>query len=266
MSTAFAPPAKPREQPKVAQTRDPLDVVSERIAIADRLSDTFLKDNQAQVAPALDILKQIDKRGANPYHDTEHTRMVMNGVIVLWADIKGIPLNRLNPAQHPELTELLLAAAYHDIGQFQGAKGHEQRGSDFARESLSQYVGEAAAQRIATYILATRMEFADGKLTQVKASTFAEKILQDADMFNLGGTRPKEQWDISCRLFQETSTDPFKAEYVHSLDAISFGTKLFANHQYQTESAKRLLNPGKAVNLAELRAIEIDLTFKRFSI
>ena len=240
----------------------------ELLNLASVVVGGFMRSNDKLVDPAFKILREIDARATNQYHGSTHTGDVMKSVVVLWAAEKDVPINWLiqvpfesYPQEYKtELTELLCAAAYLDIGRLQGAQGHEQRGADLAQASLTPYLGEEAAARIASYIPATRMEFRDGMLRQVKAENLEQRILQDADMSNLGGTRPEDQWKVSCALFQETSNEPFKAEYANSLPSISFAAKLFAAHEYQTDAGRRLLNPGKAANLAMLRLTENDLT------
>jgi predicted metal-dependent HD superfamily phosphohydrolase len=230
------------------------------LAHADRIVERFLRTNKEIVRPALELLKEIDAKGLQ-YHNSVHTRMVLNACVLLWAKENQIDLKNID--EHPSLKELLIAAVYHDVGQIEGPKEHELRASKIVHEKLNALLGETACNRIASYILATRMELtSDGKFRQVLAEDINAKILQDADMFNLGSTTPDQQWDISCAIFQENS----KSTYGHSLSAINFGIRLFEAHTYQTDSAKKLLNFGKELNLTELRkkADELTLTALTF--
>ncbi len=233
--------------------------ISDSLAVSEDLREQFFETYRTSLQPALDILDlpEIQER---QFHNKAHTFDVVEAVMVIWSMENDIPLARVLDNPKPEFTELLFAAVYHDVGHKDGAKGHEQRSAEIAREALSSRLGPDFAQRVANLILCTRMEPKDGGgFGQVAARTRSEQILQDADMFNLGSTDWKTQNGISQALFQEMNPgSPYTTSYDHLKNCV----KIFENHEFQTASARSLLGSRKADNYAYLVASTLSMQLR----
>ena len=229
--------------------------------IAKELRDAFLESNTAVVSPALNLLKKLPE--SKKFHDLGHTYDVVEGIMILWAKEHNIPLRDVLNSGNQDLHELLVAGVYHDTGQLEGAKDHEIRSANFMKQSLADFYDQASLDRISGRIMATRMELtSDGKFCQVPAKDKFDTIIQDADMFNLGSTDFKKQYDISCSLFTEVIGTVDGIAYDNSADFIEGQIKFFRAHEYRRESGRKLLNPGKATNLKclELESLRNMLT------
>ncbi len=227
--------------------------------LAAKVVDRFMSDHADLIKPALEILGKIKL----DYHNYDHTVGMMKACVVIWSKENREDLGMLAGKELPqELKELLLAGSYHDIGQKDGAKGHEARGSEILAQSLKGKVEDQAIERMQSYIMATRMEMRDGKFVQVEVSDRNAKILQDADMFNLGGTDWLSQRVIGDAIFQETAPEELRGHgYSNSLGSIKFAVQLFKSHDYQTSSARNMLTPLKQENIRQLDLEALRLEF-----
>lgn len=160
------------------------------------------------------------------YHNFSHAKDVSRDVAIL--------------ATHERVSEygtsILNAAAWlHDIDFVIGRKDNEEVAARIAGEELRKlnlgYTSEDI-QKIQELILATKMP--------QMPKTHLQKILCDADLYNLGG---KDFFDKSEAIRSEQGLEEKGWEkYKERLDFLR-------NHEYHTESAKILRNPGKQRNI-----------------
>jgi predicted metal-dependent HD superfamily phosphohydrolase len=136
-------------------------------------------------------------------------------------------------------TELLKIAAYlHDIGRRSGAKGHEKRSADLAREKLPQWgYTEQEAEYVAKAIEDTELF--------VKPQSKMGEVLSDADTHNFG--LPFEQFKrISLQVKQEEDPQASKEEWWESV------INLMESHSYHGPGRRRYQSQ-KQRNLEKLR-------------
>ena len=134
------------------------------------------------------------------------------------------------------------AASFHDIG-FIVSKGilHEEKGAELAEVFLhSIAINDEDITAIKNCVLATKMPQTPQLLE--------EKIVCDADLFNLGTATFKEKYKL-LKKEQEALTDS-------KIDGITWRAStitLLQNHQYHTDYCQNLLNAKKAENLIMLQ-------------
>ena len=119
-----------------------------------------------------------------PYHNWAHVEDVVQAVDTIGSFEK---------IEAAELDLVRLAAWLHDIGFIEGARNHEERGAEIARQLLPPF-GFAADQikAIENMILATRIP--------QTPTTPLDKVLCDADLDYLGRD---DFYEIGARLYQE---------------------------------------------------------------
>jgi len=164
------------------------------------------------------------------YHSYEHTVRVMeNAKLIAEAEkVKGQDLN-----------EILLAAAFHDIGFLQTTEEHEQAGCKVVEEVLPGYnFSSEQIVRIQGMIRAT-------KIPQ-SPQTNQEEILCDADLAYLASPRYAE---IASHLFKELQVlGRIKSEKDWQRLQIDF----FNQHQYFTNFGRLSFQAGKDKNRRKL--------------
>ncbi|MEL6923781.1 MAG: HD domain-containing protein, partial [Bacteroidota bacterium] len=115
------------------------------------------------------------------YHDLQHTRNVVGAIVEI---AEGYELT------NKEMELLKLAAWFHDTGYDKGAKDHEQRSCQYARNFLQQFeYSEEDLDVICGCIMATKLPQSPRNLL--------EQIIGDADMSHLG---KKNYWDRCGRV------------------------------------------------------------------
>lgn len=167
------------------------------------------------------------------YHNQNHTRDVLDAVQKI--------------AEHYQLDDrsffiVCAAACFHDIG-FVLSKGelHEQRGSELAGPYLKTIeVDEADILAIQGCIIATKMP--------QNPNTLEEKIICDADLFNLGTLAFKEK----NRLLKKEIESITKVK-IEGIAWRKSSVSMLENHQFHTDYCKNLLDKTKEENLARLK-------------
>jgi len=167
------------------------------------------------------------------YHNQNHTRDVLDAVQKI--------------GDHYQLDDrsffiVCAAACFHDIG-FILSKGelHEQKGAELAGPYLKTIeVDEADILAIQDCIMATKMPQMPNRLE--------EKIICDADLFNLGTLAFKE----NNRLLKKENESIINAK----IDGIAWrksSISMLEKHQYHTDYCRTLLSKTKADNLARMK-------------
>lgn len=166
------------------------------------------------------------------YHNTNHILDVYDAVI-RYAKLEGIG---------SEDTELLKTAAlFHDSGFIVKADGHELISCGFAEKYLPDFgYSFNQIEKIKGMIMATRIP--------QTPKNHLEQILADADLDYLGRDDFQE---ISNGLFEELKAEN-KISDLNSWNKIQ--VSFFEKHSYFTESAKRLRNEKKKINLEHIKS------------
>lgn len=140
-----------------------------------------------------------------------------------------------------ELELLEVAALLHDVGFIHGAKNHEEKGAEMARELLPQFqYSPHQINIICNMILAT-------KLPQ-SPSTLLERILCDADLDYLGRADFPQ---ISKSLFEEMlAGGAVETEREWNLVQRTF----LQSHKYHTTFSQANREPNKQQRLQEIGA------------
>ena len=169
-----------------------------------------------------------------PYHNFSHAIRVLRAV------------RKLVKLEHISRNEKFLletAALLHDVVYVVGRKDNEDKSAEFARKNLHA-VGYGAKQitEIANLILATKSRL-------VKPKNKLQKILRDADTFNVGtenffaeGNKIKKEIGIESELVWADKQMRF-----------------LETHEYYTNSANNLLSAGKRKNIDSLKAMQAIL-------
>jgi predicted metal-dependent HD superfamily phosphohydrolase len=167
------------------------------------------------------------------FHNLAHTRNVVEST-------KQI-------ADHYQLDDrnffIVCAAAYfHDCGQLiKAGEGHEERSVELAEKFLQNAgVSPEDIAEINKCILATTMP--------QMPSSLNEKIICDADLFNLGTSNFREQNKLLKKELEALSNT--------KLEGVAWRTtsiSMLETHHYQTDYCQLLLNNTKAENLEALK-------------
>lgn len=168
------------------------------------------------------------------YHGIHHTEEVLQSAKRIAAE-EGI-------TDEEDLKLLHIACLYHDVGFIDTYKGHEVRGCEIASEELKEFgFNESQIDLITGMIMATRLP--------QSPNTLLEKIICDSDLDYLGG----DDFDaVSDSLFREQSG----LGMIGSREEWNtIQLKFLKNHNYFTESVRKLRDAGKAKHLARIQSI-----------
>lgn len=167
------------------------------------------------------------------YHNIEHVREVLERT-------KRI-------ANHYQLDDrnfylVCAAACFHDTGYLVTDHAvHEQKSAELAGSFLTSIgVDEEAIAIIEKCIMASHMP--------QMPETLLEKILCDADLFNLGTDDFKEK---TRQLKKEE--EAFRQQKINGLDWRSETIQMLEKHQFHTDYCQLLLNAAKAENLERIK-------------
>lgn len=181
-----------------------------------------------------DAFRRLEKLPKNLYfHNPPHTEDVLE-VVERLAPFEGIG--------EYELLLLKTAAVYHDTGHLFGPKEHEKMSVRIAKSALPTYGYNAKGiDTISGMIMATQMP--------QKPRTPLQKILCDADLDNFG----REDFYVKGELLRlELAKQGVKISprnwYTDTL-------KLLEDHNYHTDSAKRLRQKGKEQHIQEIKEL-----------
>ena len=168
------------------------------------------------------------------YHNQSHTTEVLE-------DTKKI-------ANHYHLDDrtffiVCTAACFHDLGHLiKNVESHEIESAKLARVFLSTLgVNETDIVAIEKCILATQMP--------QKPESLAEKILCDADLFNLG-----TDGFIVKNKFLKEEIEALGNTKIEDNEWRAFTVNMLENHQYFTDYCQLFLNKTKAENLKQFRS------------
>jgi uncharacterized protein len=168
------------------------------------------------------------------YHSLRHTRDDVVPAVEVFAadqDVTG-----------DELTLLMTAAWFHDLGFVKQRVGHEAAGAQIAAEVLPDLgYGPKQVERVQGIIMAT--------LVPQQPRNLLEQIMADADLDVLGR---EDFLECNGNLRRELAYfgDGFSdaAWYSGQLNFVS-------SHVYFTPAAQKIRNERKAVNVADLQAL-----------
>jgi len=167
------------------------------------------------------------------YHNQNHTRDVLDAVQKI--------------ADHYQLDDrsffiVCAAACFHDIG-FILSKGelHEQKGAELAGPYLKTIeVEDADIMEIQGCIMATKMP--------QMPNTLLEKIICDADLYNLGTLAFKEN-----NKFLKKENEVISNTKIDGIAWRKSSIAMLEKHQYHTDYCRNLLDKTKADNLARMK-------------
>ena len=137
---------------------------------------------------------------------------------------------------------LKTAALLHDIVVVPGLRDNEERSAEFASQYLPK-IGYSSDQteKVGKLVLATKMP--------QNPNGFLEQVLCDADLDNLG--RP-DFLELGEKVRVELGLPNNEKWYQQQI-------QFLRNHQYHTEIARKLRDPGKAANIQRLEKMLQEL-------
>lgn len=164
------------------------------------------------------------------YHNIDHIRDVFNAALII-AKEEGL--------SEVDLKLLRVAVLLHDIGFIKSGKGHEQTGTEIARDILPSFgFTEEQIETVCRMILATRLP--------QSPSTQLEKILCDADLDYLGR-------DNFHFIAEKLSREMMKNGVVETKREWNLVQKTFLeSHRYHTEFSKTNRETQKQKHLQEI--------------
>ncbi|MDP2908580.1 MAG: phosphohydrolase [Nanoarchaeota archaeon] len=161
-----------------------------------------------------------------PYHNFSHALDVYSATNTL-ASLGGI--------SDDEKFLLDTAALLHDVIVVPGAGDNEEKSAELARKYLpSLGYSEAQAGRVYSIILATKMP--------QRPKDLLEQTICDADLDNLGRD---DFFELGEKVREELKA-PKSTEWCRNQ------LKFLKSHEYHTEAARKLRNPGKQQNIQKL--------------
>lgn len=168
-----------------------------------------------------------------PYHNFRHA-------IDVYAAANTLAL--LGEVNYEDRFLLKTSALLHDIIVVPGLKDNEERSAEFARQYLPK-IGYSSDQteKVGRLILATKMP--------QNPNGFLEQVLCDADLDNLG--RP-DFFELGEKVRAELGLPNNEKWYQIQMQFLK-------NHQYHTEVARKLRNPGKVANIQRLETMLQEL-------
>ncbi|MFT4980481.1 MAG: HD superfamily phosphodiesterase [Bacteroidia bacterium] len=182
------------------------------------------------------IQNQLDAKYT--YHNLAHTQNVVRHCHLL--------------AEEAELTELeterlLIAGWFHDTGYIQGHKDHEVRSVEYAKAFLLDKQYDAYGIEVVCKAIA------DTKYPQKPQSKLGE-YLCDADLSGVGSEDYLQSTGNLRKEMAETC-----ALYSPDGDWLADEIKFLSNHQYITETGRKLFEPKKQKNIEKLKQMQEDL-------
>jgi len=167
------------------------------------------------------------------YHNYSHTLEVLNNTKLI--------------ANHYQLDDRMYfnvcaAACFHDTGyHLKNNKNHEQKSVTLAKPFFDSIgIDTTDIEIISNCIMATKMP--------QMPITLAEKIICDADLFNLGSADFKEKNKLLKR-----EEEAFENKIVDALAWRASSIRLLEKHTYHTDYCRLLLNKTKEENLLVLK-------------
>ena len=163
------------------------------------------------------------------FHNRDHTQSVHDGVCLL-ADKEEV-------GEHDKLM-LKTAAAYHDTGRIVSDEGHEQISARIAGEALPEFgYSQQEIEEVQELILATR--------PPRKPEGTLQRIICDSDFYSIGR---EDFFEVSDKLRRELNISDMNEWFGIEIEFLE-------NHEYFTDSARRLWNEGKRRNLERYKEL-----------
>jgi hypothetical protein len=186
-----------------------------------------------EVKEALDILDSLPNNLR--YHNKEHTLDVIRETILF----------ALADGALPEIIkEQAISAAWHDVGYVKRYENNEPIAIKMFKKSMAyKSLPKDARNRIIADILDTQMKMINGSPYLIKDKSLYGYIL-DADVSNFGRDDYFEKW---MKVAEELNIDLNNPETKKKF--YKFAIDLLKNHEWKTESARRLRQSKNEENL-----------------
>jgi predicted metal-dependent HD superfamily phosphohydrolase len=165
------------------------------------------------------------------YHNLDHTEYIVHAATRIVTHYQ---------LDSPDFFIVIAAAWFHDLGYFEEAADHENKGAEHAEAYLkTKGLNDDIISSVKSCILATAMP--------QKPANLLEQIVCDADLFHLGTDSFNERNKLLRKEFENIHHTKVKKEEWR-LDTIKF----LENHRYHTDYCRLLLNEKKQENLENL--------------
>ncbi len=166
------------------------------------------------------------------YHNLRHTRYVVEaaGKIGRNCGING-----------DDLTALLVAAWFHDVGYLECIKNHEEVSKQFARKFLTEHGARPG------FIKTIEQCIGATKLPQ-KPNNKLSAVLCDADLFHVA---QDDFMDDTHYFWDEMAA--LNGEEMNEKKYLEITLNFLNGHQFQTDCCREKLEPGKQANLEKVR-------------
>ncbi len=193
-------------------------------------------DRFLQLPIVSEILERLEKELPEKlfYHSVDHSKDVL---------FESLKFGLLGGLGSRELELLAIAAAYHDSGYLVRMEDNEVLGAEFAIKAMKE-AGTYTPEEItivSDMIIDTKLNDLGSIFVRTISSGLAEYLL-DADLSNLG----RDDFFKKGKLLQKELD--LSDEVFHSLTL-----KLIDNHQWQTESARKLRSTQCQLNFEKFR-------------
>jgi hypothetical protein len=192
-----------------------------------------------EIQEALDILNSLPEN--LKYHDKNHTLDVIKETILFClADNVGEDV----------LKQQCISAAWHDVGYIERYNENEPIAVElFRRSNTYKELDEETKNEIEANILDTQMVMIDGVPHILQKRSTSAYVL-DADVGNFGR---KDYWEKRLKVAEELNLD-LNDPKINKL-FIKFAIDLMLNHEWKTESARKLRETQKIINLEILKEV-----------
>lgn len=191
-----------------------------------------------EISEALNLLEQLPKN--LKYHDKNHTPEVIKETI-LFALADGVSIESIKLEA--------IAAAWHDVGYLKRYENNEPVAVEmFQKSNAFQSLSKEQQEEIISEIMDTQMVMKDGKPFFLQQKSKLGYLL-DGDVGNFGR---KDFFEKSMMVAEELNLDLSNVEIKKKFYA--FVIELLKNHEWKTQSARRLRQTQKEMNLKELEA------------
>lgn len=189
-----------------------------------------------EVSEALELLNSLPEN--LKYHNKEHTIDVIKETI-LFALADGESMDRIVTAA--------IAAAWHDVGFIKSPSNNEPIAVELFKKSKAyQSLSESQKTEIINNILDTQMVMIDDKPHLLMQRSKYGYVL-DGDVSNFGR---EDYFEKRMKVVEELSLDLSKPEVKKKFYA--FTLELLRNHEWKTNSARRLRDQQKKINLQKI--------------
>jgi len=189
-----------------------------------------------EIAEALDLLDSLPEN--LKYHNKAHTLDVLHET-VLFAVVNG--------ASEKEIEISTIAAAWHDVGYVRQYEQNEGVAVELFKQSQAfQKLSKEEQDEIISIILDTQMVMKDGKPHLLQQKSKLGYVL-DADVSNFGRA---DYFEKRGRVADEIGLNLDDVNIKRKF--FNFARELLLNHDWKTESARKLRQSQKEENLKKL--------------